>query len=524
MNILVNNLKFPIEHTENDVLMSAMDFVKKHSIDATEPEIYRKSKDARRNKISFVYSVKMKLQSPPDTIDKIGDIRLLEEKEVLLNNMGRGEDVYIIGSGPCGLFAAFVLANAGYRPVIIERGASVDERDRAVEEFFKTGKLNLSSNVQFGEGGAGTFSDGKLNTRIGSPFERFVLETFVMCGASKDILIDAKPHIGTDVLKKVLKNLRKKIEVLGGRYLFNTRLTDIRTENGKLTGIVLDGKKEIDCSRLVLAIGHSSRDTYEMLYKKGVEMISKPFAAGVRIEHKQEFINKLQYGTEYKNSALPAADYRVVYNGAERSCYSFCMCPGGYVVNASSEEGCFTVNGMSNCARDAENANSALVVNVRPEDFEDNSPLSGIEFQRKYERLAYQLTGGYKAPVQLSSDFLKNKVSTSFEGVNPSFTGEYIFSDLREVLPGFICDTLKDGLKNFENKMKGFVSSGSVLTGIEMRTSAPLRILRGENLQSINTSGLYPAGEGAGYAGGIMSAAIDGIKVAHMIVNSENNI
>ena len=517
MDIIINNLKHPINHTAKEVILSAKEYIKKFNIIAEEPEIYRRSVDARRNKISIVYSVKMKLILGEKNIEKAPDIRILDNKSIVISSPERQEKIYIIGSGPCGLFAAYNLALAGFQPVIIERGGCVEERDASVKKLFKEGILDLSSNVQFGEGGAGTFSDGKLNTRIGSPLERNVLETFVLCGASEDILINAKPHIGTDVLKTVLVNMREKIESLGGKYLFNTKLTDIMIKNGKVSGIVLNNNEIIECNKLVLAIGHSSRDTYEMLYDKGVVMQQKAFAAGVRIEHKQEFINKLQYGNEYKNPALPVADYRVVYNGEKRSCYSFCMCPGGYVVNASSEDGCFTVNGMSNFKRDNNNANSALVVNIRPEDFGDNSPLAGINFQRKYERLAFKLSGGYNAPVQLSEDFLKDKVSSSFRGVTPSFTGKTIFADLRECLPEFICNTLKDGLSNFENRMKGFVSSGSVLTGIEMRTSAPVRILRGENYQSVNVQGLYPAGEGAGYAGGIMSAAIDGIKIAQKI-------
>ncbi len=523
MYILVNNLKFPIEHSADDVLKAALLFVEKNNIKADSPVIYRKSVDARRNRISFVYSVRMRLCSEKEAAERVKDIRILDEPVFDIVKKKERGNVIIIGSGPCGLFAAYILAKAGFLPLIVERGACVEERDRIVKDFFKNGVLNLSTNVQFGEGGAGTFSDGKLNTRIGSQFERFVLETFVKFGASEDILINAKPHIGTDVLKKVLVNMRKSIEAMGGRYLFNTRLSDVKIRNGKVASVVFDNNTELECERVILAIGHSSRDTYEMLYKNGVSMVSKAFAAGVRIEHSQEFINKLQYGNEYRNKRLPVADYRVVYNGDERSCYSFCMCPGGYVVNASSEDGGFTVNGMSNFDRSGENANSALVVSVRPEDFENDKPLAGVEFQRKYERLAFELSGAYKAPVQLSQDFLNNRISTSFKDVRPSFTGETFFADLRECLPDFICKTLKEGLVNFENKMRGFVSSGSILTGIEMRTSAPLRILRGENYQSVNTEGLFPAGEGAGYAGGIMSAAIDGIRVARFIIADESS-
>lgn len=519
MNITVNNIKVPLSATKDSVFEAALSVVRLHSVKADNPEIYRKSIDARRKKVSYVYSVKMRLISSPEDIPENSDIKILKEEKVSIRKDAKISSPVIVGSGPCGLFAAFVLAEAGYKPIIVERGADVDTRTKEVEHFFKTGKLDKSSNVQFGEGGAGTFSDGKLNTRIGDPLERFVLNTFVKFGAHSDILIDAKPHIGTDVLKTVLKNMRKAIEENGGRYIFNSMVTDIVIRNNSLCSVVLNGNEEIKCDKLILAIGHSSRDTYEMLYKKGFEMQQKAFAAGVRIEHKQSFINELQYGENYEEYKLPAAPYRIVYNGKERSCYSFCMCPGGVVVNASSEDGGLAVNGMSNFARDGENANSALVVNVKPEDFGGSSPLAGVEFQRKYERLAYEISGGYKAPVQLAKDFVKGIVSDSFDGVVPSFTGETVFSDLRKCLPEFISDTLKDALINFENKMTGFVSSGSVLTGIETRTSAPLRILRGKDGQALNIKGVYPAGEGAGYAGGIMSAAIDGIRTAEKLVN-----
>lgn len=518
MNILINNIKLPLDHSIESVYEAALEVVRLYCLKADNPSIYRKSIDARRKNISYVYSVKMRLLSSPDSVKDIKDIKLLSEETINLKKNSNVSSPIIVGSGPCGLFSAYVLAEAGYNPIIIERGADVEKRCKAVETLFKYGSLDVETNVQFGEGGAGTFSDGKLNTRIGDPLERFVLNTFVKFGAHKDILVDAKPHIGTDVLKNILINMRKYIENKGGKYLFNTTVTDFFFEKNRVVGVELNGKEKLMCENVILAIGHSSRDTYEMLYNKGFSMQQKAFAAGVRIEHKQSFINELQYGNVHEKYNLPAAPYRVVYNGNERSCYSFCMCPGGFVVNASSEEGGLAVNGMSNFARDAENANSALVVNVKPEDFGDISPLAGVEFQRKYERLAYNLSGGYKAPVQLSSDFIEGKISKGFGEVKPSFTGETIFEDLRKCLPDFISNTLREALLNFESKMKGFVSSDSILTGIETRTSAPLRILRGEDGQALKLKGIYPAGEGAGYAGGIMSAAIDGIRAAEKIV------
>lgn len=519
MYISVNNIKMPVSATIDEVFTAAQEKVRLYSIDAVEPSIYRKSIDARRNKVKFVYSVKMRLISSVDNIFDIPDVKVLKDISVNLKRNALIERPVIVGSGPCGLFSAYVLVEAGYNPLIIERGEDVESRTNAVESFFKTGKLNISSNVQFGEGGAGTFSDGKLNSRIGDEKQRFVLETFVKFGASEDILIDAKPHIGTDVLKNVLLNMRKYIESKGGKYLFNSTVTDILITSGTVEGVVINGIETIKTKNIILAIGHSSRDTYEMLYNKNVEMIQKAFAIGVRIEHTQDFINKMQYGDGYREYNLPAAPYQIAYNGKERSCYSFCMCPGGYVVNASSEDGGLAVNGMSNSARDAENANSALVVNVKPCDFESNHPLSGVEFQRKYERLAYKISGGFNAPCQLAADFIENKISASFKSVKPSFKGKTVFADLRKCLPKFVSDTLLDALVYYENKMKGFVHSGSVLTGVETRTSAPLRILRGEDGQALKIKGLFPAGEGAGYAGGIMSAAIDGINICEKMLN-----
>lgn len=511
MNVIVNNIKLPLGHKENEVFEAALKKAAKCLIKGKNPQIYRKSIDARRNKICCVYSVLIDVDFLPENFVSGPEIRSYEEKGYDLRPLSMERRPIVIGSGPCGLFAAYVLAKAGFNPIVAERGEPVEKRICSVESFIKTGVLNENSNIQFGEGGAGTFSDGKLNTRIGDPLERFILKVFVENGASEDILTEAKPHIGTDVLRRVVKNLRENIKSAGGEFMFSSLVTDIITENGSVCAAEINGEKIVECSAVLLATGHSSRDTYEMLLEKGFLIQPKPFAVGVRIEHKQSFISRAQYGDNYKK--LPPADYRLAYNGEERSCYSFCMCPGGTVVNASSEKGRLTVNGMSNKKRDAENANSALVVSVRPDDFKSNSPLAGIEFQRKYEELAYKAAEG-AAPVQLAKDFIKNKVSTGFEEVYPSFGGKTVFYDLRECLPDFVCKTLKEGLLCFENKISGFSSCGSVMTGVEMRTSAPVRILRDENYQAVGIKGLFPAGEGAGYAGGIMSAAIDGVKTA----------
>lgn len=511
----------PIRHTDEDVLEAAVKLAKDNKLCAKNPYIYKKSLDARRKSdIHFVYSVVLETQNADNKLLP-PQIRLFDEPSALqITKPTKHKHVLVVGSGPAGLFAAYKLSLCGAQVTLIERGGDVDERQAAVKRFWETGILNPDCNIQFGEGGAGTFSDGKLNTRISSPLQGFVLKTFVESGAPKEILYDAKPHIGTDILSTCVKNIREKIKAQGGEVLFNTRLTDLNIKNGRVVGAIVNESAYIECDAIILAIGHSSRDTYELLEKRGVLMEQKPFAAGVRIEHSREFINRVQYGDAAAINGLPTADYRLVHNGEMRSVYSFCMCPGGVVVNASSEPGALCVNGMSEHLRMADNSNSALVVTVRPEDFDGSSPLAGVEFQRKYERAAYAVGKG-KGPVQLARDFAKNRISASFDGVKPSFTGQTEFVDLRECLPDFITDSLKEGLCEFEKKMKGFLSGGAVLTGVEMRTSAPLRIKRDENFESLSHKRLFPCGEGAGYAGGIMSAAVDGLRVAARVLEME---
>ncbi len=518
--IVISGIKMPIQHTEADVLAKAQRKAHSFWIRTSEPYIYKKSIDARRKTdIHYVYSVVLSAENLEGKILS-SDIKVFENNtgfEVMRRKSSK--KVLVVGSGPCGLFAAYVLTLGGAQVTLIDRGSSVDERHKKVQKFWETGILDSECNIQFGEGGAGTFSDGKLNTRIGSPLQGFVLRTFVENGAPRDILYDAKPHIGTDLLADCVKNIREKIKSNGGQVLFDTCLTDIDVKNGRIVGAVLNSSAYAECDALVLAIGHSSRDTYEMLYQNGIVMEQKPFAAGIRIEHTREFINEMQYGELANKNILPSADYRLVHNGENRSVYSFCMCPGGTVVNASSEEGRLCVNGMSENARMADNSNSALVVTVKPEDFGGLSPLAGIEFQRKYEGAAYDLANG-KGVIQLAKDFVKGRISDKLGGVKPSFTGETHFVDLRECLPKFISDTLKEGLLVFDKKIKGFSATGAVLTGVEMRTSAPLRIKRDSNFESLNCKGLFPGGEGAGYAGGIMSAAVDGIKIAEKILET----
>jgi uncharacterized FAD-dependent dehydrogenase len=380
--------------------------------------------------------------------------------------------------------------------------------------------LNLESNVQFGEGGAGAFSDGKLTTRIKDKRCDFVLKELVKAGAPEEITYIGKPHVGTDILKSVVKNIREEIKSLGGEVHFNSKLEKIKLNEGKVQSIVVSGN-EVSCEALILSIGHSSRDTYSMLHKSGIFMENKAFAIGVRIEHPQELINVSQYGKFANHPRLKAADYKLTYQSTRmnRGVYSFCMCPGGVVVAAASEENRLVTNGMSYHARDLENANSALVVTVGPKDFEGDSPLSGMEFQRYYERLAYNLGGGgYKAPVQLVGDFLKDKKSEKIGSVNPSYTAGFELKEIKECLPKYVVDTLKEGIVKFDTRIKGYGMNDAILTGIETRTSAPVKISRNENLESISAKGMYPAGEGAGFAGGIISAAVDGIKVAEKII------
>ncbi len=519
--VIVSGIKMPPRHVEDEVYEKAGKILKRNGIAYSDMTLYKKSLDARRkNDIHFEYSVIADALNEKDI--RYDNLRFFEPEpsvdfDKLRKSTGEKKRVIVVGTGPCGLFSAYILARCGADVTVLERGSDVEKRSDAVKKFWTTGELNPQTNIQFGEGGAGTFSDGKLNTRIGDPLQKFVLEIFAECGAPKEIIYQAKPHIGTDFLKICVKNLREKIKGYGGRVIFDCTMTDIIVKDKKITGVRTSNGDEFDCDALVLAIGHSSRDTYEMLFGHGVKMEQKPFAAGVRIEHSREFINRMQYGDFADTEILPTADYRLAYNGENRSCYSFCMCPGGVVVNASSEQGHLVVNGMSDHDRMAENSNSALVVSVRPEDFCDESPLAGIEFQRKYEALAYKLGGG-KGPVQLARDFLKNRESQNFDGVFPSFTGDTEFVNLNECLPSFISQTLEEGLNSFEKKIKGFSEGNAILTGVEMRTSAPLRIKRDENFESVSHSGLYPAGEGAGYAGGIMSAAIDGIRVAMKIL------
>ena len=437
----------------------------------------------------------------------------------------------IIGTGPAGLFCGYYLAKAGLRPILLERGKDVDSRTKDVEQFWQEGILLPGSNVQFGEGGAGTFSDGKLNTLVKDKDGRghAVLETFVRFGAPKSILYDAKPHIGTDVLRRVVKGMRQEIEAMGGEVLFQSQVTDINLEKGRITGVVINEKEMLPCSQVVLAIGHSARDTFAMLYERGADMEAKAFAVGLRVEHPQSMINLSQYGIE-DAGFLGAAPYKVTaQTSVGRGIYSFCMCPGGYVVNASSEPGKLAVNGMSYSGRDGRNANSAIIVAVTPNDFGSDHPLAGVAFQRRLEEKAYELGNG-KIPVQRYGDF-KDRVlgsmgqQTDMADFSEEYTdttlapqnkGAWIYADVSQILPAECNQAFVEGMTHFGKLIPGFDRRDTLLSGVESRTSSPLRIRRDETLES-NIKGLYPCGEGAGYAGGITSAAMDGLKVAEKL-------
>ena len=484
--------------------------------------IFKEAVDARKKEdIKLVYTVDVETTKDEKILARFPNLKYTSNQYVCPpkgDKMMKNPPV-VVGSGPCGLFAALMLAQQGFRPIVLERGSSVDERVKDIEDFWKLGKLNPKSNVQFGEGGAGTFSDGKLTTQIKNKRCHKVLEEFVIAGAPENILYKNKPHVGTDILRDVVKNIRKTIIDLGGTYHFNSQVTNIFIEDGKVCGVEVNGTKRIDTEHCILAIGHSARDTFEMLYEAKVHMEQKPFSMGMRVEHLQDWINASQYGRFKDHEKLGAAEYKLVHhceNG--RTVYSFCMCPGGYVIASASEEGMLVTNGMSEHARDAVNANSAILVNVGPKDYPSDHPLAGVILQRQLEKLAFQLGGSdYKAPVQLVGDFLNNKTTTAFGVVKPSYAPGVKMTNMREVLPEFMSEAICEGMQAFGKKMQAFAHPEAIFTGFETRSSSPVRMPRNEAYMS-NIIGLYPAGEGAGYAGGITSAAVDGIEVAEAII------
>lgn len=529
--IRINEIKMPLEHTAGELKNKILKLLHAEEKDITEFSVYKKSIDSRKkDDICFVYSVDVSLSSDEEKVL----LRLPQNKAVRVekykyempeNKRNSQFRPVIVGFGPAGIFAALTLARAGLKPIVLERGRDVDTRTKDVKCFWASRELDTSSNVQFGEGGAGTFSDGKLNTGTKSPLIRHVLDEFVLHGAPEEIAYDAKPHIGTDKLVSVVKNLREEIISLGGEVKFGARLSDIIVYNKFIQGVSYeqDGKSvdiETDC--VILAIGHSARDTVRMLYAKGINMQQKAFSVGCRIEHKREFIDKTQYGKFASHPALGAADYKMACHPPHsRGLYTFCMCPGGTVVAATSEYHGVVVNGMSEYARDGENSNSALLVGIEPEDFNSDDVLYGIKLQEEIEHKAFNAGGGdYTAPCQLVGDFLENRKSTRIGEIKPSYPMGTEPSDIRLVMPEKVTRTLDEGLRKMGNMMDGFAMPEAVLTFPESRSSSPVRILRDEFFQT-NIRGLYPCGEGGGYAGGITSAAVDGIRCAHAVLDDE---
>ncbi|MGN0398926.1 MAG: NAD(P)/FAD-dependent oxidoreductase [Blautia sp.] len=522
--ITIQQLKLPVSHTPEELEQKILKTLKIKKESLLSFRIRKQSLDSRKKPdLYFVYTIDAAVEKESAVFKKVNHNNIMltsRKKYKYLKCSGNfsGPRPVIAGSGPAGLFCAYYLARSGLSPLVIERGDDVDTRMKKVATFWEENVLDTQSNVQFGEGGAGTFSDGKLNTLVKDSAGRNqeVLRLFVECGAPEEILYVQKPHLGTDLLVSIVKNLRNKILEMGGEIRFRAQLTDIHTENGRLKSITINHGEEIPTDHLVLAIGHSARDTFSTLEKNGFHMEAKSFAVGLRIEHPQTLINRYQYGIE-QHPVLGAASYKLTHRAGEnRGVYSFCMCPGGYVVNASSEQGRLAVNGMSYQDRASANANSAMIVTVNPSDFPFEGPLAGMAFQRTLEEKAFQAGHG-NIPVQLFGDFCENRNSTGFGTVTPCIKGAFTFADLNQVLPSFLTQPLKEGIRYFERIIPGFSREDAILSGVESRTSSPVRIIRDENFES-NIAGVYPCGEGAGYAGGITSAAMDGLKIGEAIV------
>lgn len=522
--LLMDKKALPTKQEELKFLKS---FVKNnyHIEDTSTLKIAKKSLDSRKNKpLAYIYAVTLELDKNKEEklIKKCKSISEVKDDETLkyIKNLNseKDENILVCGMGPSGLFCAYLLNKAGFKVTLIDRGSSVEERINQVEEFFNTGKLS-SSNVQFGEGGAGTFSDGKLGTNVSNPLINYIYEIFHNYGASEEILYDAHPHIGTDKLRIVVKNMRDDMIKKGVKVLFNTQLIDIKENKA----IVKNNEETypISFDSLVLAIGHSAVDTYELLNNLKMEMAPKPFSMGVRIEHLQEDINVSQYHGKY--DFLPPADYKLFTHLSNGRCvYTFCMCPGGYVVNASSEEGYLVTNGMSNEARENINSNSALLVNVNVDDFYKGNPLDGVYFQKHYEKKAYDISSNYFAPTTIVKDFLNGVASTKIGDVTPTIKPGYTLCDISECLPEFVSSSLKEGIVELDKKLKGFANPNAVLTAIESRSSSPVRLVRDNNYMT-SIKDVYAIGEGAGYAGGITTSALDGLKCALKLIKGDNN-
>ena len=519
--IRIRDIALPPEHNVHQLNYEAAQLLKVSVSKIRQVKILRRSVDARKKPdVKIIYTIEVAVEGNEGKILRNSGCKRASMAKANYykppkQKLESEKRPVVIGFGPAGMFAALILSMAGLRPIVLERGDDAQTRHEKVEKFFETGILDTRSNVQFGEGGAGTFSDGKLNTGVNNPRIGWILDQFVKFGARENILYDAKPHVGTDVLLNVVQNLRKRIITLGGEVRFNSQVTGVRIENGALTGLEVNGTEMLETDRAVLAIGHSARDTFELLHSLNVPMEPKAFAMGARIEHKQSLINEAQYGED--NPVLPPADYKLVQHLDEKSVYTFCMCPGGYVVAAASEEGSVVTNGMSYADRDGENANAALLVTVSPEEFPISGTLGGMYWQRQIEEQAFKVSGSYRAPAQRVGDFLKGIPSTGPGSVQPTYRPGVHWCDLHDVLPAQLTKAMEQALPKLDGQLKGYGDPDAVLTAPETRSSSPVRILRDENRQS-QIKGLYPCGEGAGYAGGIMSAAVDGIQTAEAIL------
>jgi len=527
----LTEVKLPLDHAEGEIRAAILKRLGIADDELIGYSIFRQSVDARKpSAIAFIYTVDVECSNEPAVRARLKDDRLVSfTPDMAYRFVAQAPSELalrpvVIGTGPCGLFAGLILAQMGFRPILLERGKAVRERTKDTFGLWRQHKLDPESNVQFGEGGAGTFSDGKLYSQIKDPkhYGRKVMSEFVAAGAPPEILYVSKPHIGTFRLVGMVEKMRASIESLGGEIRFQSRVADIDIEDGQVRGVVLSNGEHIATDHVVLAVGHSARDTFEMLFARGVHIEAKAFSIGFRIEHPQSLIDRCRYGKNAGHALLGAADYKLVHHCANgRSVYSFCMCPGGTVVAAASEPGGVVTNGMSQYSRNERNANSALVVGITPADYSGHHALAGIALQRHWEQRAFELGGGnYDAPGQLVGDFLAGRPSTKFGTVLPSYTPGVRLGDLTTALPDYAIDALREAIPAFDKQLRGFALHDAVLTAVETRTSSPIRIARGDDYTSLNTRGLYPAGEGAGYAGGILSAAVDGIKVAEAMALS----
>ena len=529
--IRINNVKLPLDYSDSSLKKAAAKELRLEPKAIKTVSLFRRSIDARKkDRLCFICSLDVEVAvNENNLLKKAKNAALVAPYTYDVPKWQGGAPPVVVGFGPAGMFAALILAQSGAKPIVIERGKDVDSRTADVNRFWTDGTLDCNSNVQFGEGGAGTFSDGKLNTGTKDSRQRKVLTEFVNHGAPDEILYNAKPHIGTDKLKITIKNIREEIISLGGTVRFETKLTGFEAKDGQITAAMIEhnGKTDkIETDSVILAIGHSARDTFEMLYDKNLPIEAKPFSVGARIEHRREKIDRAQYGAFAGHKNLGAAYYKMnIQTSGGRGAYTFCMCPGGKVVNASSEHGRLCTNGMSEFSRAEANSNAALLVSVSPKDYKGDSPLAGMYYQRELEEKAYKLGGGgYSAPVQRVEDFMQNKKSARLGEVLPSIGPSHTLSDLNVILPDYVSDGMKQAITEMGKRLRGFDDGDAILTGVETRSSSPIRILRNaETLQSIAVKGLYPCGEGAGYAGGIISAAVDGIKCAETIImrNSE---